>query len=342
MSSHSGIDACVLGHSFPHILDSIILFSDNETQLALRFTRHLMRRYVDAVNCRHLRGGTTWYFRPVGSLVGISLEYYDDEDDEGKKPDQNDKGDEEDEETEEHEEDAEDEDDENYPTTQRALYDWNDPSVSLPGLSTVSELWVSENSPAAAMEIISQRASPNVFVHLDHWCGPVYCPLDNCKRAFLYVNPIKCSCDPAQAIDYRFRAPEVIIFLSLAEPDTPTFRRQNSPQDVTSSELPRTHRKPRLTSPTSCNLISQVLHPELRHLAICQCPLTALHREAPALLLPKPTAGIKLHATFKMVIQVYCEEEASTEMALEIRGAFADYLGVAEAQVIFHLYPFPQ
>lgn len=336
MSSHNGIDARVLSHSFPHIFDVIVLFSDKETRLALRHTCHLVRRYVDAVNCRQLRGRTTWYFETVGNLAGISLEYYDDEDDEGNRRDQNDKEDEEDENAEGHDEGTEDDDDGDYPITQHALYDWNDPSVSLPTLSTVSMIWVSENSPDAAMEIISQRTSPNVIVNLEHGYGPVYCPLDNCERVYLYVNPTNCSCDPAQAIDYRFRAPEVIFNLSSAEPDPPTFQGENCSQDRTSSELPRTYREPRLTSPTSCNLLRQVLHPGLRYLVLLHFQFEALHREAPAFLFPKEMTDVKLPDTFKMKIQLLdIGVDTSSEKALDIRSAFAEHLGVTQAQVVF-------
>lgn len=57
-----------LGSSFPHIIDSIIIFSDEETRRRLRLTSRFLRRYVDQTLCRELRG-LFWHPEEFGVFV---------------------------------------------------------------------------------------------------------------------------------------------------------------------------------------------------------------------------------------------------------------------------------
>lgn len=62
------IDLQALGGSFPHIVESIVLFSDEETRRQLRLTSHFFRQQVDLTLHRALRG-TTWYLENQGLFV---------------------------------------------------------------------------------------------------------------------------------------------------------------------------------------------------------------------------------------------------------------------------------
>lgn len=299
MTSHCATDIRVFSQSFPHIFDSIILFSDTETHAALRLTCQLVCRHVDALKCHQLRG-TIWQFMGVGSLMGVYVEDYSNEGDDFD--------------------------------VQTAIYHWKDQSMRLPGLKAAQMIYV-HDPPAPPMEVLSQRTSPSVYVYLYHTRQQAYCPLDNCRRAFIEVNPFKCSCDPARPIDYRLRAPEVRINLWAVGPDPPSAQGRFPILRLGNEENLRRITTPRNTSPTSCNLLNQVLHPDLRWLTLA-CPLSVLHCDVPALLLPKPTGRFKLPEAFRLKIQVDYGNDTSSDNALEIKKAFAEHLGVTKAQVM--------
>lgn len=63
------IDLQALGHSFPHIVDSIILFSDDESQGNLRLTSRYLRQQVDLTLHRTLQGSTWFIEKDIGFFV---------------------------------------------------------------------------------------------------------------------------------------------------------------------------------------------------------------------------------------------------------------------------------
>lgn len=346
MSSHSGIDFPVLCQYYPHIVDDIILFSNTETHIALRRTCQVVRQYVDALRCRQLHG-TSWFFDSVGETIAIEVDAPYDHDSDDHSNDNSDMDSNVDADDGSDEESGDDSDSVSSENSHKkpafrselymwALYDWEDPSVCLPGLEAAPMIFI-HNPPPTAMDVLSQRASPTVYVYLYHNFAQAYCPLDNCRRVFIEVDPFKCLCNPAQPIDYRLRAPEVVINLSPFKSIIPIYTRAQNPSpdtEVSTSELPSRIKTPRLTIPTSCCLLNQVLHPGLRFLELREA-LPILDGETPALLFPKPAAGVKLPDTFKMVIQPYYGMVTSSEKAVELRNAFAEHLGVDDTQVVF-------
>lgn len=73
----------------------------------------------------------------------------------------------------------------------------------------------------------------------------------------------------------------------------------------------------RSTLPTNCNLLKQVFHPGLNTFRLI-CPFGLLHANTPAILLPKPAAGLNLPDAFKVTITIECGRDPPKAKAKEI------------------------
>lgn len=299
MGSRGGIDLCILGQSFPHVLDSIILFSDKKTQSALRLTCQLLRLHLDTFRCRQLRGDV-WYFTKFRSLVAVEVH------------------------------------DSCYPSAlpQVALYHWRRPAIPLPGLRTAMSIHAT-NTPAVAMEAAYTMAGSGVVPHLDHSRGPAYYPLDKCPRAVLEFDMIGCCCNTAQPIDYRLRTREVTVDIAWrGDPVANSWLYEPSASDDDDYHYRR--RAYYDTPLTDCNLLKQVLHVELETLRLV-FPFSLLQVKAPALILPKLPEDFILPQSFRMTLEIHRVKEPSGAKLGEIRREFAEHFGVNETQVTIEL-----
>ncbi|EJT52512.1 hypothetical protein A1Q1_03793 [Trichosporon asahii var. asahii CBS 2479] len=284
-------DLQALSGSFPHIVDSIILFSDDETQRTLRLTSRFLRQHVDLTLHRALRG-SVWYIENASGVFVRGLD---------------------------------------IDSIRRVVSRW-DEHPHFPGLKAAKAVFFCD-TPADTAEQVASQVSPDVVPYVCHFSSPAHYPLSNASRAVLEVSLLDCHCDDDRPeYDYGLNTPDVLVTLwwqgaGWYDPVT----------GVPTPGLPMgvfypPGKEPRITSPTTCRLLKQVLHPNLKTLRLL-CPLVLLRPETPSFIFPKLSADLTLPDDFKMTIEINSLEDTESEEARGARKAFATYLGVTEAQV---------
>lgn len=197
--------------------------------------------------------------------------------------------------------------------SQLAFYHWEDASVSLPSLKNAQTIHAI-NAPHVPTEVIYGMVPPRVTPILCHRKGVAYYPLDNCRNAIIEVDTRGCCCSPEQPVDYRIKTKNVTI------------------QYMCEGRLPRV-----CSDTSNCNLLQQVFHPRLNSLRLF-CYFGLLQGSPISFPLPKPAAGHKFSDSFKVTIAIECGEGPPARRAQKITSAFAELLGVGEAQVAFELH----